>query len=114
MSAARGQLASVLRWHRRLPRGQPGDGVQDAVAQGLGFTAGQVAVQGEQPKPGQQDGGGCALEAVTRRCNEYQKAASRAASGRKQLMSSRFVDLDLKSNYSQLNLKSFHLACKFL
>ena len=36
--------------------GQPGGGAQDFVAQGFGFGAGQVAVQGQQPQPGQQGG----------------------------------------------------------
>src|SRR5215813_5335705 len=34
--------------------GQSGGGVEDAVAQGFGFGAGQVAVQGDQCQPGQQ------------------------------------------------------------
>ena len=34
---------------------QPGGGVQDAVAQRLGLGFGQVAVQGQQLEPGQQD-----------------------------------------------------------
>src|SRR5689334_5363669 len=38
--------------------GESGGGVPDAVAQGLGLDPGQVAVQGEQPEPGQQDRGG--------------------------------------------------------
>ena len=35
---------------------QPGRGVQDPVAQRLGLGFGQVAVQGQQLEPGQQDG----------------------------------------------------------
>ena len=38
--------------------GQAAGGVQDAVAQGLGFGFGEVAVEGEQPQPGEQGGGG--------------------------------------------------------
>ena len=38
--------------------GQPGGGVQDAVAQGLGLGAGEGAVEGEQLEPRQQGGGG--------------------------------------------------------
>jgi hypothetical protein len=34
--------------------GQPGGGVQDPVAQGLWLGFGEVAVEGEQPEPGQQ------------------------------------------------------------
>src|ERR1022692_122790 len=37
--------------------GQPGGGVQDLVPQRFRLGAGQVAVQGEQPQPGQQGGG---------------------------------------------------------
>ena len=37
--------------------GQPGGGVQHPVAQGLGLGVGQVAVEGDQPEPGQQGGG---------------------------------------------------------
>ena len=33
-------------------------GVQDLVAQGLGLGAGEVAVQGDEPQPGQQGRGG--------------------------------------------------------
>src|SRR5208283_291424 len=32
-------------------------GVQDPVTQGLGLGAGEVAVQGDEPQPGQQGGG---------------------------------------------------------
>src|SRR6516162_4746729 len=35
---------------------QAGGSMQDAVAQCLGLGAGQVAVQGQQLEPGQQDG----------------------------------------------------------
>src|SRR5436190_5175155 len=38
--------------------GQAGGGVQDAVAQFFGLGAGEVAVEGEQPQPGEQGGGG--------------------------------------------------------
>src|SRR5262249_37026487 len=34
-----------------------GGGMQDAVAQGLGLGLGEVAVESEQPQPGQQGGG---------------------------------------------------------
>ena len=34
---------------------QAGGGVQDAVAQRLRFGPGEIAVQGEQPEPGEQD-----------------------------------------------------------
>jgi hypothetical protein len=37
---------------------QPGSGVQDAVAQSFRLGFGEVAVEGQQPEPGQQDGGG--------------------------------------------------------
>jgi hypothetical protein len=37
---------------------QAGGGVQDAVAQRFRLGAGEVAVQGEQPQPGEQGGGG--------------------------------------------------------
>src|ERR1035437_5028975 len=37
--------------------GQPGGGGQDAGAQGFRLGFGQVAVQGQQPQPGQQGGG---------------------------------------------------------
>ena len=51
------QVAAALALH------DPPGGVQDLVAQGLGLCFGQVAVQGEEPEPGQQvagDGGGLA------------------------------------------------------
>jgi hypothetical protein len=38
--------------------GQPGGGIQDAVAQGLRFGLGRVVIQGEQAEPGQQGRGG--------------------------------------------------------
>src|SRR5215831_309968 len=38
--------------------GQPGGGVQDPVAQGLGLGFGEGAVDSEQPKPGDQGRGG--------------------------------------------------------
>lgn len=38
--------------------GKPGGSVQDLVAQGLWLGAGQVAVEGEQPEPGEQGRGG--------------------------------------------------------
>jgi hypothetical protein len=37
--------------------GQAGGGVQEAVAQGLGFGFGEGAVEGEQPQLGEQGGG---------------------------------------------------------
>jgi hypothetical protein len=37
--------------------GQPGGGVQDAVAQRFRLGPGQVAVQGDELQPGQQDAG---------------------------------------------------------
>ncbi len=41
-----------------MAAGQPGGGVQDPVAQGLGLGFGEVAVEGEQLQPGEQGGGG--------------------------------------------------------
>lgn len=38
--------------------GEAGCGVQDAVAQCFGFGCGEVAVEGEEFEPGEQDGGG--------------------------------------------------------
>ena len=38
--------------------GQPGCGVQDPVAQGLGLGFGEVAVEGQVTEPGQQGGRG--------------------------------------------------------
>ena len=42
-------------------RAQAGGGVQDAVAQRLGLGFGEVAVQGEELEPGEQD---CAVIAA--------------------------------------------------
>ena len=49
MSAAQGQVAWMLQAAPAAAAGQPGGGVQDAVAQGLRLGAGEAAVQGEQP-----------------------------------------------------------------
>ena len=63
----------------------PPGGVQDLVAQGLWFCFGQVAVEGEEPQPGQQvtgDGGGLApggIDLVVSRGQMSQAGAFRAA-----------------------------------
>jgi len=59
MSSAQGQVAGIFSRRRRPPRTSktlPG-GVQDPVTQSLRLGAGQVAVQGDEPQPGQQGGG---------------------------------------------------------
>lgn len=63
----------------------PPGGMQDLVTQGLWFRFGQVAVEGEEPQPGQQvagDGGGLApggIDLVVSRGQMSQAGAFRAA-----------------------------------
>jgi len=63
----------------------PPGGMQDLVAQSLWFRFGQVAVEGEEPQPGQQitgDGGGLApggIDLVDGRWQMSQAGAFRAA-----------------------------------
>jgi hypothetical protein len=54
---AQGQVRETFGRRRRPPRNQPGRGVQGPVAQGLGFRTGEVAVEDNEPQPGQQGRG---------------------------------------------------------
>ena len=55
IASAQGQFAANLPAAAAPAAHQAGGGVQDAVAQRLGLGLGQVAVEGEELEPGEQD-----------------------------------------------------------
>ena len=57
-ASAQGQLAAIFADSAASAADEADGGAQDAVAQGLWLCCGDVAVQGQELQPGQQDAGG--------------------------------------------------------
>lgn len=55
-SADQAQLGGIFRTHRRGVGHEPAGGCQQPVAQGFGFGAGEITVEGEVPQPAGEAG----------------------------------------------------------